>query len=218
MVTALYTFRALFMTFHGQPRMDKHTLSHVHESPWVVWLPLVMLAIPSVVIGYILYMPMLFDKAPLLGSSIFVLPEYNVLAEMAKEVVSPLSSMIEAPRSLVFWLTISGVFLSYLCYILIPSIPAVLASRLSLLYRVLMNKYGFDSFNDIVFVRGAKAIGRGLYHLGDQLLIDGFFVNGTGYTVKWFAVIGRRFQNGYLYHYIAVMVFGLLAFLCWLLI
>ena len=89
MVTALYTFRSLFMTFHGKPRMDEHTFSHVHESPWVVWLPLVLLAIPSVFIGYVLYMPMLFNNTTLLGSSIFVLPDHNVLATLAHEVVSP---------------------------------------------------------------------------------------------------------------------------------
>lgn len=102
MITALYTFRSLFMTFHGKPRMDEHTLSHLHESPWVVWLPLVLLAIPSIILGYVLYMPILFDTPSLLGSSIFVLPEHNVLAELAHEVSSPFASAVHAIYSLPF--------------------------------------------------------------------------------------------------------------------
>ena len=218
MVTALYTFRALFMTFHGKPRMDEHTLSHIHESPWVVWFPLVMLAIPSVILGYVLYMPILFNNPALLGSSIFVLPEHNVLALMAKEVTSPWKTMLHAVDSLVFWLTLAGVLISWVLYIALPTIPAFLAEKFSWMYRLLLNKYGFDSFNDLVFVRGAKTLGQLFYKIGDKKLIDGLLVNGTGRVVSWFAIKGRGIQSGYLYHYIAVMVFGLLGFLCWLLL
>lgn len=218
MVTALYSFRAFFMTFHGKPRMDDHTFSHVHESPWVVWLPLVILAVPSIILGYLLYMPMLFARPPLLGSSIFVLPDHNVLAELAHEVASPMATMMHAFHSLVFWITLGGVLLAYIGYIAFPSIPAVLARVLAWPYRMLLDKYGFDFFNDLVFVRGTKALGRFFYRYGDQDLIDGFFVNGTARTVAWFAMKGRSIQSGYLYHYVAVMVFGLFGFLCWLLL
>lgn len=218
MVTAIYTFRALFMTFHGKPRMDEHTLSHVHESPWVVWLPLVLLAIPSIIVGYILYMPMLFDKATILSSSLFVLPEHNVLAELAKEVVSPWESMLHAVNSLVFWLTLAGVLIAWIAYIALPQIPTIIAKTFKWIYRILMDKYGFDAFNDLVIVRGSKALGRVFYNIGDQKIIDGLFVNGTGRTLRWFASKGRLFQSGYLYHYVSVMVFGLLVFLCWLLL
>ena len=218
MATAIYTFRALFMTFHGKPRMDEHTLSHVHESPWVVWLPLVLLAIPSVILGYILYMPMLFDTPTLLSSSLFVLPEHNVLAELAKEVVSPWRTMLTAVDSLVFWLTIAGIGLAWLCYIAVPSMPNKVAARFSWIYRILMEKYGFDSFYDVAFIRGAKALGQAFYNIGDQKLIDGLVVNGTGRTVKLFAVKGKSLQSGYLYHYVAVMVLGIVGFLCWLLL
>jgi NADH-quinone oxidoreductase subunit L len=217
-VTAIYTFRALFMTFHGKPRMDEHTLSHVHESPWVVLFPLIMLAIPSVLLGYVLYMPILFDQSSILSASLFVLPEHNVLAEMAKEVVSPWHSMLHAVDSFVFWLTLGGVLIAWVCYIAIPSIPAFLSKAFSWIYRLLLNKYGFDSFNDHVLVRGSKALGRFFYRVGDQKLIDGLLVNGTGRAVRWFSIKGRALQSGYLYHYIAVMVFGVLAFLCWLLL
>ncbi len=217
-VTAVYTFRALFMTFHGKPRMDDHTWSHVHESPWVVWLPLVLLAIPSVILGYIMYMPMLFDAPTLLNASIFVLPAHNVLAEMAKEVVSPMKTMLTAFDSLVFWMTLAGIGITWVCYIGIPSIPAYLAKKFAWIYQILVDKYGFDSFYDFAFVRGARALGQGFYNIGDQKLIDGLIVNGTGHTVKWFAVKGKSIQSGYLYHYVAVMVLGIVGFLCWLLL
>lgn len=218
MVTALYSFRAFFMTFHGKPRMDEHTFSHVHESPWVVWLPLVILAIPSIILGYVLYMPMLFTHPTLLGSSIVVLPAHNVLAELATEVVSPFETALHAIHSFVFWITLGGALLAFIGYIALPWIPAMLTRVFAWPYRILMDKYGFDSFNDLVFVRGSKALGRFFYRFGDQKLIDGLFVNGTAHTVAWFALKSRVIQSGYLYHYVAVMVFGLFGFLCWLLL
>jgi NADH-quinone oxidoreductase subunit L len=218
MVTALYSFRSLFMTFHGKPRMDEHTLSHIHESPWVVWLPLVLLAIPSIILGYILYMPMLFDNPALLSSSIFTLPEHNVLAELAHEVTSPFASAMHSVHSLTFWVTIAGTVIAWVCYIAIPSIPGYFARHLSVLYSILLNKYGFDRFNDFFFVKGSKGLGRVFYKVGDQRLIDGLFVNGSGRLVRWFSTKGRAIQSGYLYHYATVMVFGLLGFLCWLIL
>ncbi|MCW8408772.1 NADH-quinone oxidoreductase subunit L [Legionella sp. PATHC035] len=217
-VTALYTFRSLFMTFHGKPRMDEHTLSHVHESPWVVWLPLVLLAIPSIILGYVLYMPMLYDNPTILGSSLFVLPEHNVLAELAHEVTSPFESMLHSVYSLTLWITLAGIAVAWICYIAVPSIPGYLARKFSLIYKILVNKYGFDAFNNLFFVKGSKGIGTVFYSLGDQKLIDGMFVNGSSRLVRWFSAKGRAIQSGYLYHYAAVMVFGLLGFLCWLIL
>ncbi|HCD9271843.1 TPA: NADH-quinone oxidoreductase subunit L [Legionella pneumophila] len=218
MVTALYTFRSLFMTFHGKPRMDEHTLSHLHESPWVVWLPLVLLAIPSIVLGYVLYMPILFDTPNLLGSSIFVLPEHNVLAELAHEVTSPLASAVHSIYSLPFWITVLGAVIAWVCYIAVPSIPGYLARYFSIIYSILLNKYGFDRFNKLFFVKGARGLGVAFYKIGDQKLIDGAVVNGSGRLVRWFSGKGRKIQSGYIYHYATVMVFGLLAFLCWLIL
>ena len=126
--------------------------------------------------------------------------------------------MLEAPHSLVFWLTLLGIFIAYLCYILIPSIPNFIVKHFNIIYRILMDKYGFDAFNDFVFVRGTKALGRMFYNVSDKKLIDGFFVNGTGRTVSWFATKGRLIQDGYLNHYIAVMVLGVFGFLCWLIL
>lgn len=218
MVTALYTFRSLFMTFHGKPRMDEHTLSHLHESPWVVWLPLVLLAIPSIILGYVLYMPILFDTPSLLGSSFFVLPEHNVLAELAHEVSSPFASAVHAIYSLPFWITVLGAVIAWICYIAVPSIPGYLARYFSIVYSILLNKYGFDRFNELFFVKGARGLGIAFYKIGDQKLIDGAVVNGSGRLVRWFSGKGRKIQSGYIYHYATVMVFGLLAFLCWLIL
>ncbi|HAU0889560.1 TPA: NADH-quinone oxidoreductase subunit L [Legionella pneumophila] len=218
MVTALYTFRSLFMTFHGKPRMDEHTLSHLHESPWVVWLPLVLLAIPSIILGYVLYMPILFDTPSLLGSSIFVLPEHNVLAELAHEVSSPFASAVHAIYSLPFWITVLGAAIAWICYIAVPSIPGYLARYFSIVYSILLNKYGFDRFNELFFVKGARGLGIAFYKIGDQKLIDGAVVNGSGRLVRWFSGKGRKIQSGYIYHYATVMVFGLLTFLCWLIL
>ena len=108
--------------------------------------------------------------------------------------------------------------LTWICYIAIPSIPGKLANIFSWVYRLLVNKYGFDSFNNLVFIRGSKGLGQLFYNVGDKKIIDGFFVDGTGRTVRWFASKGRLMQSGYLYHYITVMVFGVLGFLCWLLL
>lgn len=217
-VTSLYTFRQFFMTFHGKPRMDEHARKHLKESPWVVWVPLVALAIPSVILGYLLYMPMLFNKPTLLGNSIFVLPQHNVLAELSHEIVSPIQTMIHSVDSITFWLAIAGIVVAFVCYQLMPQIPGILAKRFSLIYRLLLNKYGFDKFNEIFFVKGARGLGNVFYKAGDRALIDGLVVNGTGVTVKWFAKVSRHMQTGYLYHYATVMVFGLLAFLAWLLL
>ncbi len=217
-VTAVYSFRAFFMTFHGQPRMDAETLDHVHESPWVVWLPLVLLAIPSMVIGYVLYYPMLFAKPGLLGSSLFVLPEHNVLIEIGKESKNALHALMLIFNSLAYWLTLAGIFVSWLAYCAFPGLPDIIVSWIKPVYTLLLNKYGFDAFDDFVFVRGTKSLGRLFYKVGDQGLIDGLLVNGTGITLRFLATKTRVIQSGYLYHYIAFMVLGVAGCLCWLLL
>lgn len=218
MVTAIYTFRSLFMTFHGEPRMDKHSFSHLKESPWVVWLPLVLLAIPSIFLGYYLYMTILFDNPSLLSDAITVLPQHNVLAELSKEIHSPLEAAVDAPMTLTFWLTLAGIFIAWLAYVALPRLPKAIAKLFAPIYKILVNKYGFDAFNDLIFVRGGKLFGNIFYKAGDRVLIDGLVVNGAGKTVRWFADKGRVVQTGYLYHYVIVMVIGLISFLCWLLL
>ncbi len=218
MITALYSFRAFFMTFHGKPRMSREVFSHIQESPWSVCLPLILLSIPSFIIGYVLYMPLLFDNQPLLSRSIFTLPNHDVLLELGREIASPAQAMLMAPWSLTFWLTIGGISLAWLSYIKFPYLPTWLACRLSWIYQLLLNKYGFDLFNNLFFVKGTKQIGRLFYNFGDRYLIDKTMVNGTGSAIKWMANKGRALQSGYLYHYATVMVIGLFGFLCWLLL
>lgn len=218
MITALYTFRVFFMTFHGKPRMDKATFNHVHESPWVVWAPLVVLAIPSVVIGYILYMPMLFDTPSMLGSSLFVLPVHNHLATIGHEVVSPLISALEALYSPVFALVLLGILLAWVCYIAYPTIPGIFARRFRVIYAILVDKYGFDRFNDWAIIRGARGLGQVFYRYMDVKIIDGLGVNGSAMTFRWLAEKGRRLQTGYLYHYVTVMVIGIFILMAWFLL
>ncbi|MBA2649426.1 MAG: NADH-quinone oxidoreductase subunit L [Legionella sp.] len=217
-VTALYTFRSLFMTFHGKPRMSEETFAHVHESPWVVWLPLVLLAIPSVVLGYVLYTPLLFKQPSLLSASIFVLPEHNTLAKLAHEVGSPFESLTHAFKSPILWLSLVGAFLSWLLYVAAPAVPGYFVRYFSLIYKILINKYGFDWLYDLLFVKGSTLLGRIFYKVGDQKLIDGLVVDGSGKTVRWLSSKGRTIQSGYLYHYVTIMVFGLFGFLCWLIL
>lgn len=218
MVTAIYTFRSFFMTFHGKPRMDKHAFDHVHESPWVVWFPLVMLAIPSVLLGYFLYIPFLFAKPTVLATSLFILPEHNVLAHLAHEIVSPFNSIVNAFYSMTLWLTLMGIAIAWVCYIVVPSIPTYLKRYFSTIYYVLVHKYGFDILSNLIVVKGSRGLGSFFYKVGDQKLIDGLMVNGSSRLVKWFSYKGHAVQSGYLYHYATIMVFGLLGLLCWLIL
>lgn len=218
MVTAIYSFRALIMTFYGKPRMDDKTWSHVHETPAVVWGPLIALAIPSVFLGWVLFMPMLYQEPSLLSSSIFVLPVHQVLAHLGEEVKGPFQFALESWHTLAFWLTLLGAGIAYLFYYFVPSLPEQLSKRFKLLNFVLVNKYGFDAFNDFFWVRGGRALGRLFYREGDQTLIDGFFVNGSAWVVEKTASKLRVLQSGYLFHYAAVMVMGVFALLIWFLL
>lgn len=217
LVTALYSFRSLFLVFHGQPRMDKKTYNHVHESPWTITLPLILLAIPSVILGYMLYAPMLTQDPSLLANAITVFPDHNVLHELAKEAPTAWHALAHAIISPVFWLTLTGIILAALFYLVFPELPGQIVAHARWLYEILLNKYGFDWFNEQVFVKGSKALGRVFYRGGDQMLIDNTIVNGSGRVVRWFANRSRPIQDGYLYHYVFVMVLGIFGFLIWFL-
>ncbi|MEE9452686.1 MAG: NADH-quinone oxidoreductase subunit L, partial [Gammaproteobacteria bacterium] len=217
-VTGLYTFRAFFLTFHGEERMDPQTRAHLKESPWVVTLPLIALAIPSVFLGFLMIGPMLYDAPTLLNYSIFTLPEHQVLAELATEYHGPWAMALEALSSPIFGLAMAGIFVAWVCYWWRPGLPALVAQRTALIYQVLCRKYGFDDFNDWVFVRGTRGIGQLFYGVGDRILIDDVMVNGTGRSVRWLALRAHLIQSGYLFHYTTVMVLALLVFLLWLLL
>jgi NADH-quinone oxidoreductase subunit L len=213
-ITALYTFRMFIMTFLGKERMDHHTQEHLHESPWVVTLPLVLLAIPSAVIGWFTVKPMLFGD--FLSDAIRVLPANNVLGHMAEEFHGSGAFALESLIALPFILAMLGVATAFVFFWWKPALADAVERSLKWVHTILINKYGFDSFNQNVIVAGARALGGGLWRFGDQDLIDNGFVNGSARLVGWLSSIMRYAQSGYLYHYAFAMILGLASLLLWL--
>jgi len=211
LVTALYSFRMFFLTFHGKERMDNETWQHLHESPAVVTVPLSILAVPSLIIGAWLIGPMLFQGY--FGNAIYVAEAHNVLAEMGRDYHGNIGFTIHAFKHPPVYLALAGVFLAWLFYIRFPQLPGQIASAVKPLYQMLVNKYGCDDFNQIVFAGGTRGIGRFLWQIGDVMVIDGFAVNGSALTVRWFSSVVRHVQSGYLYHYAFTMIIGLLILL-----
>jgi len=213
-VTALYSFRMFFLVFHGEERMDEKTKSHLHESPWVVTLPLIMLAIPSAVIGWYTVEPVLFGDY--FGDAIQVTPRHDVLGRMAAEWHGSFSLVTHALQTPIFWLAAAGVLTAWFLYLKRPDIPETIKSKMSGLYNLLDRKYYFDDLWIKGFARGGRAIGQFLWKKGDELIIDGILVNGTAKTVGRLAGVMRQIQTGYLYTYAFAMIIGLTAFLGWL--
>ncbi|HLB43649.1 MAG TPA: NADH-quinone oxidoreductase subunit L [Gammaproteobacteria bacterium] len=214
-ITPLYIFRALFMTFHTGERINPAIKEHLKESPMVVLLPLIGLAIPSVIAGQLLIDPMLFFHPSLLGNTIFVLPDHNVIDQLSAEYPGANKMALEAGKTVTFWLAMAGIVTAWLFTAFMPRWSEWLKKRFSVLYTILLRKYGFDDFNQMVFVRGTRDVGHLCYDVGDVKLIDGTCVNGTGQLVVWFAHVFRLLQSGYVYHYALAMVLGVLAFLVW---
>lgn len=213
-VTPIYMFRAVFMTFHGKERVAASLQGNVLESPWVVLIPLIALAIPSVIAGEFLVGKMIFAQPRLLGDAIFVLPEHNVLSGL-HDYHGATVMALDAGRTLPFWLAIAGIITAALFTLRFPQWSEILKKRFAWIYQVLLRKYGFDDFNQIVFVRGTQESGHLFYDVGDVKVIDGVCVNGSGWLIRWFAKTGRQLQTGYLYHYALAMVLGVLIFLAW---
>ena len=182
-----------------------------HESPFVVWFPLVMLAIPSVIIGFIAIQPMLFGA--FFEKVIVVNEAHRAMEELKDEFQGPVAMAVHAFMSLPFWLALAGVVTSYFFYMVKPAIPTAIKKHSSAIYNVLDNKYYMDKFNEIVFAGGARVLGGGLWNIGDKGLIDGLVVNGSAKLVGWFSRGIRLFQSGYIYHYAFVMILGVLGFL-----
>jgi NADH-quinone oxidoreductase subunit L len=214
-ITALYTFRMFFMTFHGEPRMDHHTKEHLHESPWVVTVPLIMLAIPSALIGWFTVKPMLFGGY--FDGAIHVLPANDVLGRVGEEFHGPGAFVLSAFGALPIWLAALGVFTAWWFFLKNPALADSAARRFKWLYTILVDKYGFDWFNEHVIMVAARLLGGGLWRFGDQLLIDDGLVNGSARTVGWLGSVMRYAQSGYLYHYAFAMILGLASFLLWIL-
>ncbi len=232
-VTALYTFRMLFMTFHGPERFrdapapddvhghDAHQEpGHEHggiphESPWVVTLPLIALAIPSVVIGALTVGPVLFGDY--FGKSIFVLPANDVVTKVGEEFGDWLPAALHGFLTLPFALALAGAITAWVFFLWRPALADAAARRLGWLRSLLDHKYYFDWFNENVIARLTRGIGMVLWKGGDQGLIDGALVNGTAATVGWFGGVVRRVQSGYLYSYAFWMMIGLAVMLGWFL-
>ncbi len=219
-VTAFYSFRMYFLVFHGKERFDQNPDAHhddhghhgahdskPHESPWVVTVPLILLAIPSVVIGYMTIEPMLFGD--FFKDALFVNAELHpAMAELAKIFHGPLAMASHALSTAPFWLALAGVVSSYYMYMVNPALPAAIKKRCMPIYTLLENKYYMDWFNENVLARGARMLGTGLWKGGDQALIDGALVNGSWKVVGWISRLVRRLQSGFLFHYALSMILG----------
>jgi NADH-quinone oxidoreductase subunit L len=214
-VTAFYSFRLVFMTFHGEERMDPHTKEHLHESPWVVTLPLILLAVPSVVSGWPGIGPLLFGDY--FQGAIVVAPTHDVLGHLEREFHGPAAFVLHGLTGPAVWLAAAGVLAAWFLYLKRPALAAVLRERAGGLYTLLDNKYYFDWFNEKVIAAGSRRLGMALWKGGDVAVIDGAAVNGSARLVGWVAQAARGLQSGYLYHYAFATIIGLSVLLAWLL-
>ena len=217
-ITALYSFRMLFVVFHGKSRLSKDESDHVKESPWVITLPLVLLAIPSVIFGVIYVEPMLFGD--FYSGSIFVMSEHDTLAQVASGLQGEgiglaLHMIAHGFFTLPFWLALAGIFVAWLLYVRFPDWPELIQNRLHVLWFILDRKYGFDEFNEIVVARTTRVTGDVLWKLMDDLLIDGYVVNGLALKVKQMSARLRVVQSGFVYHYAFAMIIGLFLLITW---
>ena len=221
-VGGFYSFRLVFFAFHGKERFrDAAQLGHddhghhgpgePKESPWVVTVPLILLAIPSVIAGWAMVGPALFGNY--FGGAIFIAPEHPAIAKMAAEFHGSMGMVLHGLMTPPFWLALSGAVTAWYLYIVRPDLPAVIKDKSGVLARILEQKYGFDRFNDWFFAGGARLLGRGLWKGGDQTLIDGLAVNGSARVVGWVASIVRLFQSGYIYQYAFSMIIGVFVLL-----
>jgi len=215
-VTAFYTFRLFFMTFHGKERFQAHGDDHghgqghaPHESPWVVTVPLVILAVPTICAGWVIG-PVLFGG--FFGDAIVVAESHDVLAELGRNFHGVFAMMAHALATWPFWLAVAGIASAAYLYLKRTDLPDKLRQWFSPLYTVLDQKYYFDRFNDWFFAGGARLVGRGLWKGGDVAVIDGF-VNGCATLVGWLATVIRRLQSGYVYTYAFAMIIGMVTLL-----
>lgn len=210
-VTALYSFRMLYLTFHGPTRMDADTAAHAHEPPAVVTIPLILLAIPSVLIGYFTVEPLLFGGA--LSDAITVRAGNDVVAQLAHKFDGPFAFGLHGFVTPVFGLAMLGVALATVFYLVKPHLPGLVKQRVMPLWTVLDKKYGFDEFYQHVITGGTLKLAGGLSKRGDQMVIDGWLVNGSARVIGRCAEWVRRLQSGFVFHYAFAMIIGLVAIL-----
>ncbi|WMP18394.1 NADH-quinone oxidoreductase subunit L [Thiothrix lacustris] len=241
-VTAFYSFRMFFLVFHGKERFDAHGHDDhghhddehhghggtPHESPWVVTIPLIMLAIPSVLAGYLLD-PMVVgeffhdaifvnDKAhgfdPALQGLLSAHPGIEEISAAYHGVLGFVLHGLMAPP---FWLAMAGLGAAWFIYLKDDALARWAYDKFRWLHTLLDQKYYVDSFNQKVFANGSVSLGNVLWSIGERLMIDGFIVNGAAKAVGWFSGVARQVQTGYLYHYAFSMVVGILLMLTWFL-
>jgi len=186
-----------------------------HESPFVVWFPLVMLAIPSVLIGYFTIAPMLHGD--FFKGVITIGENHKAMEILGEEFHGAWAMAVHSLTTLPLWLAIAGVASSYYCYMINPRVPAWFFAKFKAIHTLLDNKYYMDKFNQAVFAGGARVLGNGLWQVGDRTLIDGLVVNGSAKVVAWFSSLTRLAQTGYIYHYAFVMILGIVGFLVYFL-
>jgi NADH-quinone oxidoreductase subunit L len=232
-VTAFYSFRLYFLVFHGKERYDQNPDAHhhghddhghhdehhePHESPWVVTVPLILLAIPSVVIGFMTIEPMLYGE--FFKDSILVnLEKHPAMAELKQLFHGPAQMALHGLTAPPFWLALGGSVLAWYMYMINPALPAAIKRMFMPVFTLLENKYYFDWFNENVLARGTRALGTALWKGGDQKLIDGALVNGSWKVIGWVSGMVRRLQSGYIYHYAFGMIIGvfvLMTYFVWL--
>ncbi len=225
-VTAFYSFRMYFLVFHGKERfhnahhhhheVQEHAEDHhdhtPHESPWVVTIPLLALAVPSLAIGYMTIGPMLFGDY--FGNAIYVSDRHPAMLELEHHFHGAAAMALHAVSTLPFWLALAGVGTAWLFYLKRQDIPAMLQKKFGLVYAILERKYGFDDFNDWFFAGGARMLGGGLWRRGDQMVIDGL-VNGSASLVGYASRLIRHVQSGYIYHYAFAMIIGVFVLVTW---
>ncbi len=211
-VTSLYSFRLLYLTFHGKERMDNHTKEHLKESPWVVTVPLILLAIPSVVIGWLTIEPLLFGG--FLNDAIVVKAANDVVKELGLyHFEGPASFAAHGLMAAPFILAVLGFLVATWVYLKKPGLSTIIKKKLAPLHRILINKYGFDTFNQKYIVGGTLKLGEALYKWSDSRFIDGLIVNGSTKLINGFSKFIRPFQSGYVFHYALVMVVGVIIFI-----
>ena len=209
-VTALYTFRLIFMTFHGQERMDKHTKEHLHESPWVVTVPLIILALPTIAAGWLID-PIVVGEY--FRNVIYVGANHDAIKQLSNEFTGVVGMMSHALSTAPFWLSLAGIFSAWYLYCVKTSIPQKIKNQFGIIYNLLDRKYYIDEFYSWFFANGARNLGTVFWKYGDVKIIDGFFVNGTAKVVAISASIVRRYQTGYIYHYAFTMIVGIVVIL-----
>ncbi len=232
-VTAFYSFRMYFLVFHGEERYDQNPDAHhddhhahddhhgdhghdhsPHESPWVVTVPLVLLAIPSVLIGFYTIDPLLYGE--FFSDAIFInADKHPAMHELAHEYHGAVAMALHALSTAPFWLAVAGVASSYYMYMINPAVPAAIKRVFNPIYVLFENKYYLDWFNENVLARGARALGAGLWKGGDQTIIEGGVVNASWKLVGWVSSLTRQLQTGYLYHYALVMILGVFLLMTW---